>query len=410
LSDEYTLVTDEKRNKYKSTAYIPIIGCPGQQTCRNRAMRICISKVHVPEKKQRSARKEVGMAEYKRWMAYLYNYENGFKKNCVGTARIERRGNEAKTTVSIQVPSLMNEALKNFYYIRTPEGVRGISAGEYTTNGSNGNWQISMNADDMGGSGLELERMDGYLICRDSMKYFASAWDDKPLLPTEVYELLQSLESERNQPMQPDRIELPVEETENQEDDIRPDDIGLTENKESEQDNGQTVRQASDVERGWEETDGVITEDAAVTEEWMIGNAVSDNLEKELQKEIEAMTVQSNSAERIFELCPVIWPFAEPWAERCVKLELEDIGLLPAEHWQLTTNSFLMHSYYGYRHLVLARVKDGARYRYELLVPGIYNEREKEIAGLFGFDEFRNTKSRPIAVGEYGYWSMPVVF
>jgi len=328
----------------------------------------------------------------------------------VGTARIERRGNEAKTTVSIQVPSLMNEALKNFYYIRTPEGVRGISAGEYTTNGSNGNWQISMNADDMCGSGLELERMDGYLICRDSMKYFASAWDDKPLLPTEVYELLQSLESERNQPMQPDRIELPVEETENQEDDIRPDDIGLTENKESEQDNGQTVRQASDVERGWEETDGVITEDAAVTEEWMIGNAVSDNLEKELQKEIEAMTVQSNSAERIFELCPVIWPFAEPWAERCVKLELEDIGLLPAEHWQLTTNSFLMHSYYGYRHLVLARVKDGARYRYELLVPGIYNEREKEIAGLFGFDEFRNTKSRPIAVGEYGYWSMPVVF
>ena len=95
------------------------------------------------------------MAEYKRWMAYLYNYENGFKKNCVGTARIERRGNEAKTTVSIQVPSLMNESLKNFYYIRTPEGVRGISAGEYTTNGSSGNWQISMNADDMGGSELE---------------------------------------------------------------------------------------------------------------------------------------------------------------------------------------------------------------------------------------------------------------
>ena len=120
--------------------------------------------------------------------------------------------------------------------------------------------------------------------------------------------------------------------------------------------------------------------------------------------------LKTNPAERIFELCPVIWPFSEPWAERCVKLELEDIGLLPAEHWQLTTNSFLMHSYYGYRHLVLARVRDGARYRYELLVPGIYNEREKEIAGLFGFDEFRNTKSRPIAVGEYGYWSMPVVF
>ena len=384
------------------------------------------NQAQAPEKNQRSAQKEVGMAEYKRWMAYLYNYENGFKKNCVGTARIERKGNEAKTTVSIQVPSLMNESLKNFYYIRTPEGVRGISAGEYATNGSSGNWQISMNADDMGGSGLELERMDGYLICRDSMKYFASAWDDKPLLPTEVYELLQTLEEEMNRPVQPDRIELPMDEEEN----------------------SQIVKQASSgTGCGWEETDGLITDDVAVTEEWMIGDAASGNLETALQEDLEKMlpgsekvdqndiqeeeiykdedislkesrtvpespekNLKTNPAERIFELCPVIWPFSEPWAERCVKLELEDIGLLPAEHWQLTTNSFLMHSYYGYRHLVLARVRDGARYRYELLVPGIYNEREKEIAGLFGFDEFRNTKSRPIAVGEYGYWSMPVVF
>ncbi len=360
------------------------------------------------------------MAEYKRWMAYLYNYENGFKKNCVGTARIERRGNEAKTTVSIQVPSLMNESLKNFYYIRTPEGVRGISAGAYTTNGSSGNWQVSMNADDMGGSGLELERMDGYLICRDSMKYFASAWDDKPLLPTEVYELLQSLEEEKNRPVQPDRIELPIEEDQ------------------EEMLSAQTVESASiETERGWEETDGLIADSATATDEWMVGNVKPDALETSLQKEVEqvfleqeqqkaeiekksgsieqpdvpdARPMQIGSAERIFELCPVIWPFAEPWAERCVKLELEDIGLLPAEHWQLTTNSFLMHSYYGYRHLVLARVRDGARYRYELLVPGIYNEREKEIAGLFGFEKFHNAKSRPIAVGEYGYWSMPVVF
>ena len=231
--------------------------------------------------------------------------------------------------------------------------------------------------------------------------------------------------------MQPDRIELPIEETDNGTD------AG-----------SRTVKQEDgELERGWEETDGQITDEVAVAEEWRTGNADSDNLESALQKELETIfptdedaerkgiweyaankdgenNLQKNrmagelseehpkttSAERIFELCPVIWPFAEPWAERCVKLELEDIGLLPAEHWQLTTNSFLMHSYYGYRHLVLARVRDGARYRYELLVPGIYNEREKEIAGLFGFDEFRNTKSRPIAVGEYGYWSMPVVF
>ena len=122
------------------------------------------------------------------------------------------------------------------------------------------------------------------------------------------------------------------------------------------------------------------------------------------------MSVHTDMAKRIFENCPVIWPFSDPWADRCVKLELEDIGLLPVKLWQLTANSFLMHSYYGYRHLVLARKIEGGRQTYELLVPGIYNERERELAELFGFRNFRCAKSRPVNVGEYGYWSMPVEF
>lgn len=319
------------------------------------------------------------MTEYKRWMAYLYHYENGFKKNCVGTARIERRGSEARTTVSVQLPSMANECLKNYFYFRTPEGLRGIFVGEYATSGAAGNWQSSMDADNMGESGLLLECMDGYLICKDSAKYYASTWDDKPLLPTEVYELLQG-EEESPVLTASDRVALPFLESEFN--DVEP-------------------------KMPLEEQTTLVEEKALILEE-----PATYSSQEDLPKEEELLPSvwESASAERIFELCPVIWPFSKPWTERCVKLELEDIGLLPAKHWQLTTNSFLMHSYYGYRHLVLARVRDGGCYRYELLVPGIYNEREKEIAGLFGFQTFHNTKSRPIVVGEYGYWSMPVVF
>ena len=66
------------------------------------------------------------------------------------------------------------------------------------------------------------------------------------------------------------------------------------------------------------------------------------------------------------------------------KISREDLTLLPRKFWPLANNSFLLHGYHNYDHLVL--IEEGGR-RW-LGVPGIYDTREARAADLFGFPRF----------------------
>lgn len=70
-------------------------------------------------------------------------------------------------------------------------------------------------------------------------------------------------------------------------------------------------------------------------------------------------------------------------------------------------NSFLLHGYYEYRHLLFGRRKKGDRYEYVVMVPGRYGKKESRLADAFGFSEFIPAKlQRPEAggIGPFGYW------
>ena len=83
----------------------------------------------------------------------------------------------------------------------------------------------------------------------------------------------------------------------------------------------------------------------------------------------------------------------------------QDIGLLPRENWVYGNNSFLLHGYYNYRYLILARlVKSGERGRYILGVPGHYGNNEKYMAAMFGFDRFVRSTRQPPRDSRFGYW------
>ena len=83
----------------------------------------------------------------------------------------------------------------------------------------------------------------------------------------------------------------------------------------------------------------------------------------------------------------------------------QDIGLLPRENWVYGNNSFLLHGYYNYRYLILARLgKSGERGRYILGVPGHYGKNEKYMAAMFGFDRFVRSTRQPPRDSRFGYW------
>ena len=89
----------------------------------------------------------------------------------------------------------------------------------------------------------------------------------------------------------------------------------------------------------------------------------------------------------------------------CVHMELQDLRELPQKYWCLGNNSFLLHGYYNYRYLILARLgKSGERGRYILGVPGHYGNNEKYMAAMFGFDRFVRSTRQPPRDSRFGYW------
>lgn len=94
--------------------------------------------------------------------------------------------------------------------------------------------------------------------------------------------------------------------------------------------------------------------------------------------------------------------------QRYCKIMREDMKKLPQKNWYLANNSFLLHGYYNYRHLLLI-TDEGKRY---LGVPGIYHRREEAAARSFGFSEFCRISEDSIILSpqecdrenDFGYW------
>lgn len=118
---------------------------------------------------------------------------------------------------------------------------------------------------------------------------------------------------------------------------------------------------------------------------------------------------KEDPAETLWDRLRVIYPKVTAFecADGCEILVIkpQDIGLLPRENWVYGNNSFLLHGYYNYRYLILARLgKSGERGRYILGVPGHYGNNEKYMAAMFGFDRFVRSTRQPPRDSRFGYW------
>ncbi|MDE6406679.1 MAG: hypothetical protein K2M20_13620 [Lachnospiraceae bacterium] len=82
-----------------------------------------------------------------------------------------------------------------------------------------------------------------------------------------------------------------------------------------------------------------------------------------------------------------------------VKLEPKDFIILSGKYQHLVNNSFLLHGFYNYRHVILGKEGEG----YYLGVPGVFYEREKMVALMFGFEAFE-CESGEAKAGEFGYY------
>ncbi len=67
-----------------------------------------------------------------------------------------------------------------------------------------------------------------------------------------------------------------------------------------------------------------------------------------------------------------------------ISIEPKDFIIMSSEYQHLAHNSFLLHGFYNYRHIILGMENES----FYLGVPGVFYEREKMVAMMFGFEAF----------------------
>lgn len=110
-----------------------------------------------------------------------------------------------------------------------------------------------------------------------------------------------------------------------------------------------------------------------------------------------------NKWEELLKNYKQIHPFGDERVFICI--EPRDFIILQEKYQKLVNNSFLLHGFYNYRHLILGednQMGEQGRTCFYLGVPGVFYEREKMVAVMFGFEGFESDGA--VEIGKFGYY------
>lgn len=313
------------------------------------------------------------MPTYQRMVSYLYEYRGGERGGNVGYVRLEIREDVAKMIFSIRLRRDVTAICPvEFYYWKDGQAY-GVPAGDVRMNGGRVEERLLLPGVNMGKQQRPATQMSGLRILLPQ-GYLGSAWDDE-LVPMECVE-----ESERAAEWRlPARLEiaesLPEEELQ----------VAILPEEELQM---------------------------AILPEEVVGGEMSEMVVpeqgmQEVPSEIpNSVPPRELTPDYFFHHGPRMCPFEDPAITQCVRMEPSDLEYLPREAWVLGSNSFLLHGYYTYGHLILARMRGMGQECVILGVPGLNQNRERFLARLFGFEQFKPVARPGAGEGEFGYWYM----
>ncbi len=443
------------------------------------------------------------MADYKRMISYMYQYENGVKRRNVGYARIEGKNGQLKITLHMQLLGQLDSIFPTYLIQKDKHNMELIYLGDSVLKGQMLDSKLTADENNIMNSGYSLTDMGGLLLFLNENVFYATEWDDNPIVAKEVMAALKpknqsgSLTEHKNDKRtertiapatkaeakevfeeKPKTVQNKIETQENNleiEDSIsgltieeqlaipkyqlprgwktierlhrpplKPDERGVSpselfhipemtptqdiselffqphnagishvrdekkeEMEEKEQSDFEPINDA--VNR---ETSDQDFADRVPADETQFSGQMPEQVEWEsVRNGSSAAEQQENgTAKYFFEHFTRIYPFEDNEIIYCVKIEPKDIGMLPKETWSLSNNSFLMHGFYCYHHLIFAKRKDRFGSQYIIGIPGIYHNRELFMAKMFGFENFKSIRRRELQQGDFGYWYLPIDF
>lgn len=360
------------------------------------------------------------MAEYQRIVSYLYKYNNGQKGENTGFVRVETRKDGLRLFFHVKDMRMMDERkLKAYFYFHKDGKKKGIFVDEFLCSRGNCEYKRTMPEGSIEGF-RELKDMDGMVFYDSRGLVYGTCWDEREIGG--------------------EGIELPgMEKKPEVKERTEPEQIGLggSIGRKVQESKMEPERKLSEeFSGGMNETGDMVIETRKNEEKVQIGqDEEEENVERidgmeaqenpgiesrrrssELQEnwnqsELEMEEVRPSSVERMlaeYPSVPIQW---DSNLVEAVRIIPEDIAGFPMKDWKYAENGFLMQGYEIHHYLILGRIKmNPNRNLWVIGVPGIYNNREKYLAQIFGFYDYIPAEQGQLKTGGFGFWIAPLSF
>ncbi len=321
----------------------------------------------------------------KRFIRYLYEYEQGMRSRNVGFVKVEQ--DDMEGIIHIHGKGMRvsgGDSLSVYLFYEENKRFIKILQGQIGSDGPAINYRLRYTPEDVG-TEENYKKIDGVLLENLQGRRFAAVWDAERPVDVENMVIWQEqmqpemLPEEKRQSGEQMPEEPQPEEQLSEEGRMPGEEPPQSQQSQESQPEGQSPEERMSEERQ--------------QSEMLLGEPIPPRAEG---LEIESSEEAGGPRQR----CKV------------TKIQRREISMLPRCEWRLANNNFLLHGYYNYRHLAL--IDDGNILK--LGVPGIYHEKEEKAAEAFGFPEFIDREETGLTLcaeecnerERFGYWCRQV--
>lgn len=353
-----------------------------------------------------------------RWVSYIYRYRNNVRCENAGFIKVQRLVHKTEDDVRIQIGLKLYKKRActcTVYLLYDGNKAKHLTdirfaAEERDTIMS----RIEVPWQDPLRDGVGIDAYDGLFFRCDDGEMLTGLWNEYTVSPEQIQVVETAGRTEQELPEQ--RVKQAETDAAERTERIETDATEQAERTERTETNvaKRTERMETDAaeqaERT-ERTEQMGTEAAERTER--MSREPSEQMRAEAQtpaeSEIAETLTSQDSWQMILDTYPKLPLFADSQFLECVKIAPQDIGRLAIGNWRLGVNSFVSHGYYHYRYLMLGRVRFEQGECVVIGVPGVFTNKEKYLANMFGFDTFIPVKKTSVLTGNFGYWVSEVL-
>lgn len=375
--------------------------------------------------------------DYQRLVSYIYSYPEGVKGRNVGFAKALVHQGQFKLNISLRGVKTDSPEMFGIYMMVTDGGYRLIKLGECLVKVGQMEYSGVFNPDNINETGYGFKDICGLAVAREDARYdcMMSMWKDEDVTPDMlVFSGMDAKKQVEAGIVIKERMRQSDEEEKRQETAessvVRQEMAGynaaMKERGQSESGGQQPVQSESAMLAGKsemvqtkqivvEEQQIVQTKQAEVAAESVTmpenikaaGAAAKIPAETQhlQQKAHRANATQTDPFQKLFVRADYIDAFDDDYFYDCIEVSPEKLKCLNQNEIDIAGNSFLLHGYYNFRHILFGRVRDNLdNTKYFIGVPGIYCNRERYMASMFGFNNFKKSHRSDYANPYFGYW------